>query len=72
LNASFTLLAERDERRSVAITSNLTFKDWDQVFRNPMTSAAAIDRLVHHSVILDFAVPSYRMEHRDSRQDEAS
>ena len=68
----FTLLAERYERRSVAITSNLTFKDWDQVFRNLMTSAAAIDRLVHHSVILEFAVPGYRMEHRDSRQDEAS
>ena len=62
----FTLLAERYERRSVAITSNLTFGDWDQIFRNPMTTAAAIDRLVHHSAILEFNVPSYRMEHRRS------
>jgi DNA replication protein DnaC len=56
----FTLLAERYERRSVLITSNLVFSQWDQIFKNPMTTAAAIDRLVHHSVILEFAVPSYR------------
>jgi len=58
----FTLLAERYERRSVMITSNLVFSDWGQIFKNPMTTAAAIDRLVHHSVILEFAVPSYRTE----------
>jgi DNA replication protein DnaC len=56
----FTLLAERYERRSVVITSNLVFSQWDQVFKNPMTTAAAIDRLVHHCVILEFDVPSYR------------
>ncbi len=56
----FTLLAERYERRSVVITSNLIFSQWDQVFKNPMTTAAAIDRLVHHCVILEFDVPSYR------------
>ncbi len=56
----FTLLAERYERRSVLITSNLVFSQWDQIFKNPMTTAAAIDRLVHHSVILEFAVSSYR------------
>ena len=58
----FTLLAERYERRSVMITSNLVFSEWGQIFKNPMTTAAAIDRLVHHSVILEFAVPSYRTE----------
>jgi DNA replication protein DnaC len=56
----FTLLAERYERRSVIITSNLVFSQWDQVFKNPMTTAAAIDRLVHHCAILEFDVPSYR------------
>lgn len=56
----FTLLAERYERRSVIITSNLVFSQWDQVFKNPMTTAAAIDRLVHHCVILEFDVPSFR------------
>lgn len=56
----FTLMAERYERRSLMITSNLVFSEWDQIFQNPMTTAAAIDRLVHHSAILEFDVPSYR------------
>ena len=56
----FTLLAERYERRSLVITSNLVFSQWEQIFRNPLATAAAIDRIVHHSVILEFDVPSYR------------
>ena len=44
----FTFLAERYERRSVLITSNLVFSKWDQIFKDPMTTMAAIDRLVHH------------------------
>lgn len=62
----FTLLAERYERRSVVITSNLVFSQWDRIFQNPMTTAAAIDRLVHHSAILEFNVPSYRTEEHDN------
>ncbi len=58
----FTLLAERYERRSLLITSNLVFSEWDRIFKNPMTTAAAIDRLVHHSTILEFAVPSFRSD----------
>jgi DNA replication protein DnaC len=58
----FTLLAERYERRSLVITSNLVFSQWDQIFRNPLATAAAIDRIVHHSVILEFDVASYRTE----------
>lgn len=58
----FTLLAERYERRSVLITSNLVFSKWDQIFKDTMTTAAAIDRVVHHSVILELAVDSYRAE----------
>jgi len=56
----FTLMSERYERRSLLITSNLVFSQWDRIFKNPMTTAAAIDRLVHHSVILEFDVESYR------------
>jgi DNA replication protein DnaC len=56
----FTLLAERYERRSVMITSNLMFSEWDRIFKNPMTTAAAIDRLVHHATILELDVASYR------------
>lgn len=58
----FALLAERYERKSVMITSNLVFSNWDQIFKDPMTTAAAIDRVVHHSVILELTVPSYRAE----------
>ena len=58
----FTLLAERYERGSVLVTSNLAFSKWEQIFKDPMTTAAAIDRLVHHSVILELNVPSYRAE----------
>jgi DNA replication protein DnaC len=50
----FTLLSERYERRSVAITSNLVFSDWDRIFKDPLTTASAIDRVVHHSVIVEF------------------
>jgi DNA replication protein DnaC len=50
----FTFLAERYERRSVVITSNLVFSEWDQVFKDPLTTAAAIDRVVHHSLIIEF------------------
>ncbi len=58
----FTLLAHRYESHSVLLTSNLVFSQWEQIFKDPMTTAAAIDRLVHHSVILELNLPSYRME----------
>lgn len=64
----FTLLAERYERRSTIITSNLVFSEWDQIFKNPMTTAAAIDRIVHHSVILEFNVSSFRTEQAKKRR----
>jgi DNA replication protein DnaC len=58
----FTLLAERYERRSVMITSNLVFSQWERIFNDQMATAAAIDRLVHHAVILEFDVPSFRTD----------
>ena len=58
----FTLLADRYERGSMMITSNLPFSKWEQIFKDPMVTAAAIDRLVHHSVILELNIESYRME----------
>lgn len=63
----FTLMAERYERASMLITSNLVFSEWDRIFKNPMTTQAAIDRLVHHSVILEFDVPSFRTEDAKAR-----
>lgn len=58
----FTFLAERYERRSVLITSNLVFSKWDRIFKDAMTTACAIDRVVHHSVILELTGPSIRTE----------
>jgi DNA replication protein DnaC len=63
----FTLLSERYERRSVLVTSNLAFSEWDKIFKNPMTTAAAIDRFVHHCTIVDFNGKSVRAEAAKSR-----
>lgn len=64
----FTLLAHRYEHRSVLLTSNLVFSKWEKIFKDPMTTAAAIDRLVHHSIILELNLPSYRMEEAKKSQ----
>jgi len=64
----FTLLAHRYERGSMLITSNLPFSKWEVIFKDPMTTAAAIDRLVHHSVVLELNVPSYRAEEAKKRR----
>ena len=53
----FSLIAERYERRSLDITSNLVFSQGEHNFATPVATAAAMDRVVHHSVILEFDVP---------------
>lgn len=58
----FTFLAERYEKKTVVITSNLVFSQWDQIFKDPMTTMAAIDRLVHHATILEFNGDSHRSQ----------
>lgn len=68
----FTLLAERYERGSVLLTSNLPFSKWEGIFKDPMTTAAAIDRLVHHSIILELNIPSYRMEQAQKERTQAA
>ena len=70
----FTLLAERYERRTMIITSNLVFSQWDQIFKNPMTTAAAIDRVVHHSIIVEFGkeMSSHRADEAARRLQELS
>ena len=64
----FTFLAERYERKSVLISSNLVFSQWDRIFQDPMTTAAAIDRLVHHAIILEMTGSSFRTEQAKERQ----
>jgi DNA replication protein DnaC len=68
----FTFLSERYERKSVIITSNLVFSEWDRIFKDPMTTAAAIDRLVHHAVIVEMTGPSIRNEEAKKRGDPAT
>ena len=65
----FTFLSERYERKSVVITSNLVFREWDRIFKDPMTTAAAIDRLIHHAVIVEMTGPSIRNEEAKKRED---
>jgi len=64
----FTFLSERYERRSLMISSNLVFSQWDKIFKDPVTTAAAIDRLVHHSIILELDGESYRIQHAKTKQ----
>jgi DNA replication protein DnaC len=58
----FTFLADGYQRGSLMITSNLPFSKWKQIFKDPKTVAAAIDRLVHHSEIVELNIKSYRMQ----------
>lgn len=64
----FTFLGERYERRSVIVTSNLVFSKWDRIFKDPMTTACAIERLVHYSTILELVCKkSHRLEEAEKR-----
>lgn len=64
----FTLLAEKYERGSIMITSNLPFSKWGNIFKDPMMTAAAVDRIVHHSIILELNIDSYRMNAAKKRK----
>jgi DNA replication protein DnaC len=66
----FTFMADRYEYGSLMISSNLPFSKWEQIFKDPMTAAAAIDRLVHHSIVLELNLPSYRLEHSKKNKKE--
>lgn len=59
----FELFSHRYERGSILLSSNLPFSQWERIFKDPMTTAAAIDRIIHHSVIFELNLPSYRRQH---------
>jgi hypothetical protein len=66
---SLPRLSERYERKSVMIPTNLVFSEWQRIFKDPMTTLAAIDRLVHHCIILDMmGVESYRVKEASMSQ----
>jgi DNA replication protein DnaC len=56
----FELISDRYEAKSLMITSNHSFDEWDSIFPNSTMAVAAIDRLVHHSTIININEPSYR------------
>jgi DNA replication protein DnaC len=56
----FELISARYERRSILITANQPFAEWNKVFPDPAMTLAAVDRLVHHATILEMNVESYR------------
>jgi DNA replication protein DnaC len=56
----FELISERYERKSLALAANTPFSQWGEVFVEPAMTLAAVDRLVHHSTILEMNVESYR------------
>lgn len=68
----FTLLSERYETGSLLLSSNLPFSEWEKIFKDPMTAAAAIDRLVHHSIILEMNVNSYRNKQAKAKKEKNS
>ena len=64
----FQFISDRYERKSILITTNLAFSEWDILFKNKMVATAAIDRLVHHSQIFKFEKEnSYRAEEARKR-----
>lgn len=58
----FQLISQRYERKSLIITTNLTYSEWDKVFLNPITTAAAVDRIIHHCETFNIKGPSWRGE----------
>jgi DNA replication protein DnaC len=62
----YQIIAQRYERASIALTTNLAFTDWTQVFPDPMTASVVVDRLVHHSIIFEFTGESHRLRTRQA------
>jgi DNA replication protein DnaC len=68
----FELIAHRYERRSLLITANQPFSQWDTIFADDMMTVAAVDRLVHHALIIEIHTDSYRKRAAASRSTAAN
>lgn len=66
----FQVIADCYERKSLIITTNLEFGKWNGIFYDEKLTAAIIDRIVHHSHLIVFDRPSYRVEHSKIRINE--
>jgi len=64
----FQLISQRSERKSMLFTTNLTYSEWDKVFINPMSTAAAVDRVIHNCETFNIGGKSWRSEEAAKRQ----
>ena len=64
----FELISARYERRSMLITANQPFGEWNSIFPDPAMTLAAVDRLVHHATIFEMNVESYRRRTAQARR----
>jgi DNA replication protein DnaC len=67
----FQIISQRYERSSIALTTNLAFSDWTNIFPDAMAATAVIDRLVHHGSVFEFAGDSQRLKARQRRSTNA-
>ena len=63
----FQFISQRYERKSLLITTNLTYSEWDKVFINPVTTAAAVDRIIHKCETFNVGGDSWRAEEAKKR-----
>ena len=63
----FQFISQRYERRSLLITTNLAYSEWEQVFQNPLTTAAAVDRIIHNCETFNIKGDSWRAEEAKKR-----
>ena len=63
----FQFISQRYERKSLIITTNLTYSEWDKVFLDAITTAAAVDRIIHKSETFNIRAPSWRREEAEKR-----
>ena len=63
----FELIAHRYERKSLLVTANQPFSQWNTIFADDMMTVAAVDRLVHHALIVELQADSYRKRSADKR-----
>jgi DNA replication protein DnaC len=68
----FNVISARYERASIAITTNLAFEQWTQIFPDAMAASAVIDRLIHHGTVLQFGGESHRLRSRKAGKSEST
>lgn len=64
----FQLISQRSERKSMLFTTNLTYSEWDKVFINPLTTSAAVERIIANCETFHLEGPSFRKEQAEKKQ----